>query len=84
MVDGHDAAYSASKGAVRSLTKHAAQWFGKDNIRVNSVHAGAIFTEMAEAVRIKSQEDMGSHNEGKAALKYMLENQRTSQMHIYI
>ncbi len=42
--DGGGAAFSASKGAVRSLTKHAAQWFAKDSIRVNSVHPGPIDT----------------------------------------
>jgi NAD(P)-dependent dehydrogenase (short-subunit alcohol dehydrogenase family) len=47
--DGGSAAYSASKGAVRSLTKHAAQWFAKDNIRVNSVHPGPIDTGMTRA-----------------------------------
>ena len=67
--DGHGAAYSASKGAVRSLTKHAAQWFGEYNIRANSVHPGAIFTGMAEKVGIKNQEEMGANYEGKAALK---------------
>jgi NAD(P)-dependent dehydrogenase (short-subunit alcohol dehydrogenase family) len=45
--DGGGAAYSASKGAVRSLTKHVAQNFGKDSIRVNSIHPGAVFTGMA-------------------------------------
>jgi len=45
--DGHGAAYSASKGGVRSLTKHVAQWFAADNIRVNSIHPGAVFTGMA-------------------------------------
>ena len=44
--DGGGAAYSASKGAVRSLTKHAAQWFAKDHIRVNSVHPGPIYTNL--------------------------------------
>ena len=34
------AGYSASKGAVRSLTKSVAVQFGRDNIRVNSVHPG--------------------------------------------
>ena len=32
--------YHASKGAVRLLTKQAADRFGPDNIRVNSVHPG--------------------------------------------
>jgi NAD(P)-dependent dehydrogenase (short-subunit alcohol dehydrogenase family) len=44
--DGGSAAYSASKGAVRSLTKHTAQWYAKDNVRVNSVHPGPIDTGM--------------------------------------
>lgn len=47
--DAGGAAYSASKGAVRSLSKHAAQWYAKDNIRVNSVHPGPIYTGMARA-----------------------------------
>ncbi len=46
--DGDDAAYSASKGAVRSITKHAAQVLAKNNIRVNTVHPGGIKTPMAE------------------------------------
>jgi NAD(P)-dependent dehydrogenase (short-subunit alcohol dehydrogenase family) len=33
-------AYNASKGAVRTLTKTAAVQYGRDNIRVNSVHPG--------------------------------------------
>lgn len=33
-------AYTASKGAVRSITKAAAVDYGKKNIRVNSVHPG--------------------------------------------
>ena len=44
--DGYDVAYSASKGAVRSMTKHAASVLAKDNIRVNSVHPGVIRTPM--------------------------------------
>jgi len=46
--DAGGAAYSASKGAVRSLTKHAAHSFGKDGIRVNSIHPGRIFSPMYE------------------------------------
>lgn len=46
--DGGGAAYSASKGAVRSITKHAAQNFAKDNIRVNSIHPGSVFTPLME------------------------------------
>ena len=34
--------YNAAKGAVRTMTKAAAVQFGRDNIRVNSVHPGVI------------------------------------------
>ncbi|MGF7043024.1 SDR family NAD(P)-dependent oxidoreductase [Mucilaginibacter lappiensis] len=46
--DGGAAGYSASKGAVRSISKHAAQKFAADNIRVNTVHPGPIFTPIME------------------------------------
>lgn len=32
--------YNAAKGAIRLLTKSAAAQYGKDGIRVNSVHPG--------------------------------------------
>ncbi|KQN96109.1 SDR family NAD(P)-dependent oxidoreductase [Paenibacillus sp. Leaf72] len=68
IADAQGAAYSASKGAVRSLTKHTAQWFAKDNIRVNSVHPGAVFTGMVEKAGIKSQVEMGEHYKNLAPL----------------
>ena len=53
----HLAAYCASKGAVRSLTKAAAISCAEAgyNIRVNSVHPGAIHTELTE----KEAQDSG-------------------------
>lgn len=48
--DGGDAAYSASKGSVRSLTKHVAHNFAKDNIRCSSVYPGGIMTDMLKEV----------------------------------
>jgi cyclopentanol dehydrogenase len=42
------AAYHASKGAVRLLTKAAAAQYAADKIRVNSVHPGVILTPMVE------------------------------------
>jgi len=43
------AAYVASKWGVRGLTKTAALELGRDNIRVNSVHPGAIRTPILAA-----------------------------------
>ena len=40
-------AYSASKFAVRGLTRTAAQELGRHGIRVNSVHPGGVMTSMA-------------------------------------
>jgi cyclopentanol dehydrogenase len=45
---GGSAAYHASKGAVRLLTKTAAVEFAPFNIRVNSVHPGVIKTPMVD------------------------------------
>lgn len=44
IADGGSAAYAAAKGGVRILSKHAANEFGKQNIRVNSVHPGTTNT----------------------------------------
>ena len=41
------AAYNASKGAVRIFTKAAAVQYAREGIRVNSVHPGAVDTPMA-------------------------------------
>ena len=40
------AAYHASKGAIRTLSRVGALEYAKDNIRVNSVYPGAVDTEM--------------------------------------
>ena len=45
------AAYNASKGAVRLLTKSTALQYAKEGIRVNSVHPGGTITPMTEAVQ---------------------------------
>lgn len=50
IVGSPNIAYVGSKFASRGMTKHAAAQYGKDNIRVNSVHPGYIKTPMmAEA-----------------------------------
>lgn len=43
-------AYHASKGAVREMTKVDALLYAQDNIRVNSVHPGFIWTPMVEGI----------------------------------
>ena len=49
-----NAAYHASKGAVRIFTKAAAIQYAKDNIRVNSVHPGPVDTAMLSSIRSDS------------------------------
>jgi NAD(P)-dependent dehydrogenase (short-subunit alcohol dehydrogenase family) len=50
MVGGNGAAYSASKAAMRVLTKDQAVEFAPFNIRVNSVHPGGVLTPMTEHI----------------------------------
>ncbi len=45
-----NAVYAASKGAVISLTKTAAQQLGPHNINVNAVCPGVVLTPMVEAI----------------------------------
>lgn len=67
--DPNLAAYNASKGGVRLLTKSAALYCAKAgyNIRVNSVHPGYIWTPMVENF-LKSQGDVA---EGRKLLDSM-------------
>lgn len=63
-VDGADAGYSASKGAVRSLSKHAAYQLAGKKIRVNTVHPGPINTPMLE-------EGLKKHPDQADRVKYL-------------
>ena len=53
------AAYSASKGGVRLMTKSIALEVGKDNIRCNSVHPGVIWTNMQAGARESGGKEAG-------------------------
>lgn len=46
--------YHASKGAVRLMSKNDALLYAKDNIRVNSVHPGFIWTPLVEGLAKES------------------------------
>lgn len=51
------AAYHATKGAVRNLTKNAAVTYAADGIRVNSIHPGIVATPMVLDEQPKSVSD---------------------------
>jgi NAD(P)-dependent dehydrogenase (short-subunit alcohol dehydrogenase family) len=51
------AAYHATKGAVRHLTKNAAVTYAVDGIRVNSIHPGIVATPMVLDDQAKSVSD---------------------------
>jgi len=55
--------YHASKGAVRLMTKTDALLYAKDNIRVNSVHPGYIWTPLVEDLGRKSPQGVEAFRE---------------------
>ncbi len=59
--------YHASKGAVRLMTKTDALLYAGDNIRVNSIHPGFIWTPMVEA-HLASQGDVEAGRKAVGAL----------------
>uniref|UniRef100_UPI004055F8EC SDR family NAD(P)-dependent oxidoreductase n=1 Tax=Candidatus Electronema sp. TaxID=2698783 RepID=UPI004055F8EC len=48
--------YHASKGAVRLMSKNDALFYAKENIRVNSIHPGFIWTPLVEELAANSPE----------------------------
>jgi NAD(P)-dependent dehydrogenase (short-subunit alcohol dehydrogenase family) len=51
--DGTDmtmpAAYSAIKGAITNFTRYLASYYGKSNVRVNSISPGGVFANQPES-----------------------------------
>ncbi len=58
---GNDAAYNTAKGGERLLTKHSAHALAYKNIRVNSIHPGAILTDMLKKIYEVQPERKGSN-----------------------
>ena len=57
-INASNAAYAASKGAVISMTKMAAQQLGKHNITVNSICPGVTRTALSDAnVRVRAEQE---------------------------
>ncbi|MBN2354786.1 SDR family oxidoreductase, partial [candidate division KSB1 bacterium] len=55
--------YHASKGAVRMMSKNDALLYAKDNIRVNSIHPGFIWTPLVEKLAKDSPEGVEAFRE---------------------
>lgn len=60
--------YAASKGGVYSMSINAAVTLAKDNIRVNSVNPGFIYTPLIENMGFGSFEDLSNMMKGKTPL----------------
>ena len=60
--------YHASKGAVRIMTKTDALFYAKENIRVNSIHPGFIWTPMVENYAKQSPASLEEVKKGIDAL----------------
>jgi NAD(P)-dependent dehydrogenase (short-subunit alcohol dehydrogenase family) len=61
-------AYHASKGAVRLMTKTDALLYAADNIRVNSIHPGYIWTPLVEALGKEAPEGLEEFRKNLDAL----------------
>ncbi|MFP4387623.1 MAG: SDR family NAD(P)-dependent oxidoreductase, partial [Desulfococcaceae bacterium] len=58
--------YHASKGAVRLMTKTDALLYAKENIRVNSIHPGYIWTPLVEELAKRADQSVEAFREDLA------------------
>ncbi|MEZ2458081.1 SDR family NAD(P)-dependent oxidoreductase [Salinicoccus roseus] len=75
-------AYSASKGAIRTMTKGAARDFGGDHIRVNSIHPGYIETPSTEY--LTSNADIRDALIAAVPLKYLGESEDVAYAALFL
>jgi len=80
IVGSPNLAYVGSKFASRGMTKHAAIQYGKDNIRVNSVHPGYIKTPMMAA----ATDEEGGGIASQIPLGRMAEPDEVSQLMVWL
>jgi 3alpha(or 20beta)-hydroxysteroid dehydrogenase len=73
-------AYVGSKFASRGMTKHVAQQYGPDNIRVNSVHPGYIKTPMMAA----ATDETGGGIADQVPLRRMAEPSEVSNLVLFL
>lgn len=74
-------AYTASKFAIRGMTKVAAMELGERGIRVNSVHPGMIDTDM---VRGLGGPEMNAHAGARVALKRVGQPDEIAQLAVFL
>jgi 3alpha(or 20beta)-hydroxysteroid dehydrogenase len=77
-------AYAASKFAVRGMTKCAALELGKHNIRVNSVHPGAIDTQMASEAVGGIEIDMSKVGKRVAGLRRVGQPEEIANLQVFL
>lgn len=80
----HLTAYAASKFAVRGMTKCAALELGKLNIRVNSVHPGAIDTQMASDAIGGIDIDMSKVGKRVAGLRRVGQPEEVADLQVFL
>jgi 3alpha(or 20beta)-hydroxysteroid dehydrogenase len=72
-------AYVTAKFAVRSMSKAAAIEHAANNIGVNSVHPGAVFTPLTEALLDQAGPEFRASFEGSVPLERLARSEEVSQ-----